>query len=59
MAELDKYLVLLRREFTRSQARLSRAERQRDRLLEENAELRRKLAERAKPAKSARRPSGK
>ena len=59
MAELDKYLILLRREFTRSQARLSRAERQRDRLLEENAELRRKLAERTRPARKARKPSGK
>ncbi len=44
MAELDKYLIQLRRELTRSQARLSRAERQRDRLMEENAELRRRLA---------------
>jgi len=59
VAELDKYLIQLRRELTRSQARLSRAERQRDRLLDENAELRRKLAERSKPAKSAQRPSDK
>jgi hypothetical protein len=59
VAELDKYLIQLRRELTRSQARLSRAERQRDRLLEENAELRRKLTERTKPARPARRPSDK
>ena len=49
MSELDKYLILLRRELTRSQARLSRAERQRDRLLEENAELRQRLTERNAP----------
>lgn len=59
MAELDKYLIQLRRELTRSQARLSRAERQRDRLLEENTELRRKLEERNKTARPARRPSDK
>lgn len=59
MGDLDKYLIQLRREFTRSQARLSRAERQRDRLLEENAELRRKLAEQAKPAGRPRKPSHK
>ncbi len=59
MAELDKYLIQLRRELTRSQARLSRAERQRDRLLEENAELRRRLTERAKPVRAGRKPSDK
>jgi hypothetical protein len=56
MAEPDKYLVQLRRELTRSQARLSRAERQCDRLMAENALLRRRLSEaparrRTKPAK--------
>jgi hypothetical protein len=59
VAQLDKYLIQLRRELTRSQARLSRAERQRDRLLDENAELRRRLAERSKPTRPARRPSDK
>jgi len=39
----DKYLVLLRRELTRAQARLGRAERQRDALAEQNSELRRLL----------------
>jgi hypothetical protein len=39
----DKYLVLLRRELTRAQARLGRAERQRDSLIEQNGELRRLL----------------
>jgi hypothetical protein len=39
----DKYLVLLRRELTRAQARLGRAERQRDTLVEQNSELRRLL----------------
>ena len=43
MSDLDKYLIQLRRELTRSQARLSRAERQRDRLIEENAALRQRL----------------
>ena len=49
MGDLDKYLIQLRRELTRSQARLSRAERQRDRLLAENAELRQNLTQRAAP----------
>jgi hypothetical protein len=44
MAGQDKYLVLLRRELTRSQARLARAERERDRLLEQNRALRERLA---------------
>jgi hypothetical protein len=39
----DRYLVLLRRELTRAQARLGRAERQRDSLIEQNGELRRLL----------------
>jgi hypothetical protein len=46
MTEPDKYLVLLRRELTRAQARLARAERERDRALAENASLRQKLSER-------------
>ncbi len=45
MVEQDKYLVQLRRELTRAQARLARAERERDRLLEQNAALRNLLAE--------------
>jgi hypothetical protein len=49
MSDLDKYLIQLRRELTRSQARLSRAERQRDRLLEENAGLRQRLTLRTTP----------
>ena len=52
MGELDKYLIQLRRELTRSQARLSRAERQRDRLLAENAELRQRLT-RSEPRPAA------
>ena len=36
----DKYLVQLRRELTRSQAQLGKAESQRDRLLEQNRKLR-------------------
>ena len=36
-----KYLVQLRRELTRSQALLGKAESQRDRLLEQNRKLRR------------------
>jgi hypothetical protein len=43
----DKYLVQLRRELTRAQARLSRAERERDRLLDENRRLRLLLTGRA------------
>ena len=57
MAELDKYLILLRRELTRAQARLSRAERQRDRLLEENAGLRKRLTERTAPLPRTRKPA--
>ena len=45
MAEPDKYLVQLRRELTKSQARLARAERERDRAHEENAALRKLLSE--------------
>jgi len=56
MSDLDKYLIQLRRELTRSQARLSRAERQRDRLLQENAALRQRLTQRTAPC--GRKPSG-
>jgi hypothetical protein len=42
----DKYLVLLRRELTRAQARLKRAERERDAALEENRKLKEQLAQR-------------
>jgi hypothetical protein len=59
VAELDKYLILLRRELTRAQARLSRAERQRDRLLEENAGLRKRLTERTAPLPRRRKPPAK
>jgi len=40
----EAYVENLRRELTRAQARLSRAERERDRALAENAELRAQLA---------------
>jgi len=59
MGDLDKYLVLLRRELTRAQARLSRAERQRDRLLKENAGLRKRFSERAGPTARRRKPPAK
>lgn len=49
MTEPDRYLVQLRRELTKSQARLARAERERDRLLEDNAALRRRLNKRGQP----------
>ena len=42
----DKYLVLLRRELTRAQARLQRAERERDAALEENRTLKERLQRR-------------
>jgi hypothetical protein len=45
MGKLDKYLLLLRRELVRAQARLKRAERQRDDLADENRALREKLAD--------------
>jgi len=59
MAEPDKYLVLLRRELTKAQARLARAERERDRALEENAALRKRLSDKdvAPPGKPARKRS--
>jgi hypothetical protein len=59
MAEADKYLVQLRRELTKSQARLARAERERDRALEENAALRKRLSDKdvAPPGKAARKRS--
>ena len=40
MEQNDKYLVQLRRELTRRQAQLGKAESQRDRLLEQNRKLR-------------------
>jgi len=40
----DKYLVLLRRELTRAQARLKRAEQERDRLLRQNGRLMEEMA---------------
>jgi len=54
--EIDKrYLVQLRRELTRSQAQLGRAERERDMLRQENAELKRLLKERGTRRPRARR----
>lgn len=47
----DKYLVLLRRELVRAQARLKRAERERDAALAENERLRKRLAARKKKRK--------
>ncbi len=46
----EAYVANLRRELTRAQARLRRAELERDRALAENAELRRRLEERAAAA---------
>jgi hypothetical protein len=50
-----KYQVLLRRELIRAQARLKRAERERDALLEDNRRMRQLLRDRGiappKPAK--------
>ena len=48
----DKYLIQLRRELTRSQARLAKAEQERDRLAKENLELRARL-KRKGPARSS------
>jgi hypothetical protein len=42
----DKYVVLLRRELTRAQARLKRAERERDDALAKNQKLRQRLQRR-------------
>jgi hypothetical protein len=47
----DKYLVLLRRELVRAQARLKRAERERDAALSENERLKARLADRKKARK--------
>lgn len=49
----DRYLALLRRELIRAQARLKRLERERDRLLAHNAELRRRLAAHGKEGRRA------
>jgi hypothetical protein len=49
----DKYLVQLRRELTRSQARLAKAEQDRDKLAQENQTLRQQLEQ-----KEAGRPAG-
>jgi hypothetical protein len=46
MSAEDEYLVLLRRELTRAQARLKRAERERDEAIAENSKLRQKLKRR-------------
>jgi hypothetical protein len=50
----DRYLVQLRRELTRSQARLAKAEQERDRLIKENLELRRRLKRKMPARPSAR-----
>ncbi len=52
-------MILLRREFTRSQARLARAERQREQLIRENLNLHRRLAELEAKARRKRRSSSK
>lgn len=59
MGDLDRYMILLRREFTRSQARLARAERQREQLIRENLNLHRRLAELEAKARRKRRSSSK
>ena len=53
MPPADRYLVLLRRELVRAQARLKRAERERDIARAENARLR-ALVTRARPRRSQR-----
>ena len=50
MQDDDRYLIQLRRELTRSQARLAKAEQDRDKLAKENQTLRQQL--RAKRAGS-------
>ncbi|GEM_PF-5567690 len=54
MPPADRYLILLRRELIRAQARLKRAERARDLLLTENARLKAKLARRRRSRSSKR-----
>ena len=49
----DRYLVQLRRELTRSQARLAKAEQERDRLAKENLALRRRLKRKVPAGRSA------
>lgn len=44
MTSGDRYLILLRRELVRAQARLKRAERARDLLLAENVKLKAQVA---------------
>jgi hypothetical protein len=43
MERTGRYLMLLRRELVRAQARLKRAERERDELAAENARLKKRL----------------
>jgi hypothetical protein len=53
MSRANRYLVLLRRELVRAQARLKRAERERDAALAENAKLK-TLVKRTRPRRSPR-----
>jgi hypothetical protein len=50
----DRYLVQLRRELTRSQARLAKAEQERDKLVKENQTLRQRLKRGGQARTSAR-----
>jgi hypothetical protein len=54
-AYTDAYVEALRRELTRAQARLTRAERERDRALAENARLRARIDAEKEPGISRKR----
>jgi hypothetical protein len=58
LSGLDKYLLLLRRELVRAQARLKRAEGERDKLADENRVLRKNLADRVPSSTTRVKPSG-
>jgi hypothetical protein len=49
----DPYLILLRRELTRAQARLRRAERERDRALAAVERLKKKPGKKTTPSRAA------
>ena len=55
MDRTDRYLVLLRRELVRAQARLKRAERERDELAAENVRLKKRLKRPQRSLRSAKR----
>ncbi len=55
MERTDRYLVLLRRELVRTQARLKRAERERDELAAENVRLNKRLKRPRRSPRSAKR----